>query len=112
LFIDTIQAVVSNFLQVAGEAIQALLVFNILFMCMFFPLSGSLKRKMEILAIGNIFCLILNMLFSMFAATLAAFMGDISKAFFAVLNPLFNLFWIVSFWSVSLTFLAKSKNGG
>ncbi len=109
---DALQAVVSNLLQVVGEALQALLVFNILFICMFFPLDGSLKRKMAILATGNIFCLILNMLFSMFAVILDASMGDFSKALFAVLSPLFNLLWIVSFWSVSLTFLARSKHGG
>jgi|YelNatPaOPRAMG01_1025707.scaffolds.fasta_scaffold05113_2 hypothetical protein len=48
----------------------------------------------------------------MFAVILDASMGDFSKALFAVLNPLFNLLWIVSFWSVSLTFLARSKHGG
>jgi hypothetical protein len=52
------------------------------------------------------------MLFSMFAVILDASMGDFSKALFAVLNPLFNSLWIVSFWSVSLTFLARSKHGG
>jgi len=109
---DAIQAVVSNLLHFAGETLQVLVVFNVLFICMFFPLNGSLRRKMAILAIGNIFCLTLNTLFSMFAAILAAFMGDFSKALFAVLSPMFNLLWIVSFWSVSLTFLAKSKRGG
>ncbi|MEM2419561.1 MAG: hypothetical protein QXL38_01070 [Candidatus Bathyarchaeia archaeon] len=103
--------IVSHLLQIAGESFQTLLVFNILFICIFFPLDGSLKRKMMILVAGNILCFIWSALFSMLVADLIVLMGDASKVLLAVLSPLLNLLWIVSFWSVSLTFLAKSKRG-
>lgn len=103
--------IISHLLQIAGEVLQTLLAFNILFICIFFPLDGSLKRKIMILVAWNISCFIWNTLFYMLAADLTVLLGDASKVLLAVLSPLLNLLWLVSFWSVSLTFLVTSKRG-
>jgi len=52
---DALQAVVSNLLQVVGEALSSIACFQHPFHMHVFPLDGSLKRKMAILATGNIF---------------------------------------------------------
>jgi hypothetical protein len=100
----------SYLLQVSKETLQALIIFNVFFVCMLFPLNGSLKRKMFALVIGNAVCLLWSNLFSMFVGAIAAHALDGFNAVFVVLSPIFNLLWVVSFWSLSLTFLANSKN--
>lgn len=92
-------------LHITNEAIHALFIFNILFTCTFFPLRGSLKRKMVVLIVGNIICLAWSSLFSMFVSAVAAHVGEGFNVLLAFLSPLLNLLWIVSFWSISLTFL-------
>jgi len=101
----------SHFLEVAEEILQALVVFNVFFVCMLFPLNGSLKRKLAILAFGNIVCLIWNTMFSMLACTLASSAWAGFNALFILLSPLLNSLWVVSLWSISLTFLADSGKG-
>lgn len=100
----------SYLLRVSDETLQALLTFNIFFVCMLFPLNGSLERKLIILLVGNAVCFIWSTLFSMFVGVVSSCFGDGFNALFLFLNPLLNLLWIVSFWSTSLTFLVKSRN--
>lgn len=78
---------------------------------MLFPLNGSLKRKMFALTIGNAVCVLWSSLFSMFVGAIAAHAFNGFNAVFVVLSPILNLMWVVSFWSLSLTFLANSENG-
>ncbi|MGF3572619.1 MAG: hypothetical protein ACQXXG_04240 [Candidatus Bathyarchaeia archaeon] len=100
----------SILLQVSEETLQALIIFNVFFACMLFPLNGPLKRKMLALIMGNSVCLIWNNLFSVFVGAITAHALDGFNAVFVVLSPILNLLWVVSFWSLSLTFLANSKN--
>lgn len=100
----------SYFLQVSEATLQALIIFNVFFVCMLFPLNGSLKRKMVALIMGNTVCLVWNSIFSIFVGAVAAYALDSFNAVFVVLSPILNLLWVVSFWSLSLTFLANSKN--
>lgn len=104
-------AILTYLLYGANETFHVLFAFNIFFVCMFFPLGGPLKRKIIALVIGNILCFVWSTLFSMFITAVAAHVGDDFNFLFVVLNPLLNLLWIVSFWSISLTFLAESKRG-
>lgn len=83
-----------------------LLVFNILFMFMLFPLRSSLKRKVVVIVAGNFFCFVWSASFFMFVLTFAS---NVSRVLLAILSPMLNLLWTVSFWSVSLTFLVGSK---
>jgi len=98
----------SHFLRVAEEIVQALVVFNVFFVCMLFPLNGSLKRKLAVLALGNIICLIWNTMFSMLVGTVATSVWVGFNALLIMLSPLLNSLWVVSLWSISLTLLADS----
>jgi len=103
--------VFSYLMHAPSETFQALLVFNTFFVCMLFPLEGSLKRKMTVLFVGNLACFAWNTLFSMFTGAAIVYVGEGFKALVAFLNSLLNLLWIVSFWSISLAFLRKHPGG-
>lgn len=101
----------SYFLRFADEVFQAVFVFNLLFVCMFFPLNGSLRRKMAALLVGNFICFTWNTLFFMFVNAVSTYAGGGFTALLAFISPFLNLLWFVSFWSTSLTFLAKPERG-
>jgi hypothetical protein len=108
LVIGAIIVILSYFLRVAEEIFQALVVFNVFFVCMLFPLNGSLERKLAVLALGDIICLIWNTMFSMLVGSLAVYVWVGFNALLIMLSPLLNSLWVVSLWSISLTFLANS----
>jgi hypothetical protein len=95
---------------VSSESVYMLIIFNFLFVSLTFPLDGTLTRKISMLLIGNIIGLFWNYLFSLFAYTVAYYLGESFNTLYIILSPLVNLIWIVSFWSISLTALANSKD--
>jgi len=95
---------------VSSESVYMLIIFNFLFVSLTFPLDGTLTRKISMLLIGNIIGLFWNYLFSLFAYTVAYYLGEFFNTLYIILSPLVNLIWIVSFWSISLTVLANSKD--
>jgi hypothetical protein len=111
LAVGAIIVIISYFLRVAEEIFQALVVFNVFFVCMLFPLNGSLERKLAVLALGDIICLIWNTMFSMLVGSLAVYVWVGFNALFIMLSPFLNSLWVVSLWSISLTFLANSGKG-
>jgi len=96
--------------HITGESAFMLLIFNFLFVSLTFPLNGTLTRKVCMLLIGNVIGLLWNYTFSLFVGTFASYFGASFDALYIILNPFLNLIWIVSFWSISLTALADSKN--
>ena len=99
-----------SFSFVSNESVYMLIIFNFLFVSLTFPLDGTLTRKISMLLIGNIIGLFWNYLFSLFAYTVAYYLGESFNTLYIILSPLVNLIWIVSFWSLSLTALANSKD--
>jgi hypothetical protein len=97
------------FLKLPNEAFFTLALFNILFASLIFPLNGTLTKKIFILLMGNIVGLIWNYLFYVFAYTAANSLGNLFSIPYIILSPFINLVWIVTFWAMSLTFLAPSK---
>jgi len=95
---------------IRDESAFMLIIFNFLFISLIFPLNGTLTRKLCMLLIGNIIGLLWNYIFSLFAVTVANHFGTFFNALYMILNPFLNLIWVVSFWSMSLTSLANSKN--
>jgi hypothetical protein len=95
---------------VSNESVYMLIIFNFLFVSLIFPLDGTLTRKISMLLIGNIIGLFWNYLFSLFAYTVAYYLGESFNTLYIILSPFVNLIWIVSFWSISLTALANSKD--
>jgi hypothetical protein len=68
-----------------------------------------LERKFCILAIGNVICFVWNYIFFLLVTVSAFCFGDFLKSLYIILNPFLNALWMVSFWSMSLTFLSTSK---
>jgi len=62
------------------------------------------------LLIGDVIGLLWNYLFSLLAYTVVYHFGEFFNTLYIILSPFLNLVWIVSFWSISLTALANSKN--
>ncbi|NWG10381.1 hypothetical protein HXY33_01310 [Candidatus Bathyarchaeota archaeon] len=92
------------------ESTSMLIVFNLLFASLMFPLKGSFARKTCLLLIGNVTGLFWNYLFSSFASVGVKVFGEFFNAIYLILNPFANLIWIVSFWSLSLTALIDFEN--
>jgi hypothetical protein len=99
-----------SLLFINEESTIMLIVFNLLFASLTFPLNGTLIRKAYLLLMGNIIGLFWNYLFSLFAYTVAHHLGESFNVLYMILSPFVNLVWIVSFWSISLTALASSEN--
>jgi len=100
----------SFFFHTNTELTSMLLIFNILYIFLTFPLNGELTKKLCMLLLGNVICLIWNSLFLLFAAAAAEYFNGSFEALYIILNPFLNLIWVVSFWSTSLTILSVSKD--
>lgn len=98
-----------SFYLVNSEAAFMLIVFDFLFVSLVFPLDGSFVKKIGLLLIGNVIGLLWNSVFSSFSYVAACYFGGFLNVLYMILNPLLNLIWVVSFWSISLSVLASSK---
>ncbi len=92
------------FSPVSNESTLMLVIFNFLFISLVFPLRGKLGKKMTLLLLGNMVGLLWNTIFSVFAYAAVHFIGEVFNVFYMILNPLLNLVWIVSFWSIRHSF--------
>jgi len=98
------------FLFLSSESAVPLIVFNFLFVSLIFPLNGSLATKISLLLMGNVIGFFWNQLFSLFVYTVVYYIGGSFNVLHMLLNPIVNLLWMVSFWSMSLSVLVSSKN--
>jgi hypothetical protein len=98
-----------SFSYISSESALMLTIFNFLFVFLIFPLRGKLVKKMMLLLVGNIVGLLWNTIFSLFAYSAVHYLGEVFNLGCVILNPLLNLVWIVSFWSMSLSFLADFR---
>jgi hypothetical protein len=98
-----------SFYFVNGEAAFMLMVFDFLFVSLVFPLDGPFVKKIGLLLIGNVIGLLWNSVFLSFSYVAACYFGGFLNALYMILNPLLNLIWVVSFWSISLSVLVSSK---
>jgi len=105
-----ITCLILSFFNVSSESVAMLMIFDFLFISLIFPLSGKLVKKTVLLLVGNIIGLLWNNIFSLFAHATVDYFGEFFNVWYVILNPLLNLVWIVSFWSISLSFLADSRN--
>lgn len=105
-----VSCMLSIFVHAGTEPTSMLIIFNILYVFLTFPLDGELTKKLCMLLIGNVICLLWNNLFLLFAVAAAEYFEGSFEALYIILNPFLNLIWVVSFWSISLTILGDSKN--
>jgi len=91
------------------QSTVTLIIFNLFFISLYFQLNGSRTVKVFTLTTGNILGLFWNYLFHYVSLTGNNLFGVSFNSFFAVFFPILNLMWVVSFWSVSLSFLSKLR---
>jgi hypothetical protein len=101
--------IILSFYLVNGEAALMLMIFDFLFVSLVFPLDGTFVKKIALLLIGNVIGLLWNSVFSSFSYVAVCYFGGFLNVLYMILNPLLNLIWVVSFWSISLSVLASSK---
>ena len=87
------------------------LLFNALFIFLIFPLNGPLFYKISLAAVGNVVGLVWEFFLAYIATSLCQQFGSVFSELYFVADPFFELFWIVSMWSLGLSILAqKAKN--
>jgi len=86
-----------------------LIAFNFFFVSLAFPLNGLLATKVLLLTLGNFIGLLWNYLFSLFANSVAYYFQGFFKDLCLLLGPMANMFWVVTFYSLSLTFLSRLR---
>jgi hypothetical protein len=88
-----------------------LLSFNVLFATLAFQLRCEFNRKLGLLSLGNLMGFIWNFMFNTLALAGVASLGNIFETLYIITYPFLNSLWMVSFWSVSLSFLHPSEFG-
>lgn len=92
------------------SALIAIILFNLLFVFLLFPLEGSLLRKVGLLFAGNFVGALWYIIQSAFQEASVFFMSiDAFKVIAVVVTPIINFIWIVSLWSLSLSVLTSKK---
>lgn len=111
LFLElTILCVIVSFRFINIQTTMMLLIFNALFTSVTFQLKGAVNKKLCLLALGNATGLLWNFLFHSFTIAATASFGQIIETLYTVLYPFLNSFWVVSFWSLSLTALHRPES--
>jgi hypothetical protein len=91
-------------------ALAAIVFFNILFVCLLFPLEGPILRKTVLLLAGNTVGMLWYLIQALFENTFVVMNTDLFKAIMLVARPLVDFVWIVAVWSISLSVLASYKS--
>jgi len=92
------------------SALIAIILFNLLFVFLLFPLEGSLLRKVGLLFAGNFVGALWYLMRSAFQEASVFFLSiDALKVIAVVVSPIIDFIWIVSLWSLSLSALASAK---
>jgi len=101
--------VILSFQSVSTETAVTLVIFNLLFGFLTSLLNETLEKKLLMLFFGNLIGLFWNYVFSLFAVVAAGHFGGFFNAIYKILSPILNLTWIVSFWSISLSFFGNPQ---
>jgi len=97
------------FYSASVQSAFVMVIFNFLFVSLTFPLDGDLGRKTCLLLSGNGIGWLWNWVFNLLISVIIFAIGDVFYPIYMILNPFANLIWMVSFWSVSLSVLASSR---
>jgi hypothetical protein len=102
-------SLIASYRLMSIESTITLLIFNFLFISLIFQLKGTLAKKTLILATGNLVGFLCNFVFFNFSYAGLNLFGEQFKVVYTFLFPFLNLFWIVPFWSFSLSFFVDSN---
>jgi hypothetical protein len=100
---------IASFRFIEIESTIILLIFSFLFGSIIFQLNGTARRKIGLLAAGNLLGLFWNLVFYNFAVAGTLAFGKIFDAFYVIVFPFLNMLWIVSFWSLSMAYFSKTR---
>jgi hypothetical protein len=111
LFLEAIAlCLITSFRFINIESTATLMIFNLLFVSLTFQLNGTINRKLGMMALGNVIGLLWSFVLYFLGIAGAIFFGEIFRVFYAVIYPVLNFMWIVSFWSLSLSVLPNPNN--
>ncbi len=94
------------------QSTATLLIFNVLYLSLLTQLNGDRLTKMALLATGNAVGMAWNYSFHvliMEAANSLIIPNTTLSMFYTVAYPFLNSFWVIAFWSLSLTKLHPSR---
>ncbi|MCW4034242.1 MAG: hypothetical protein NWF03_02630 [Candidatus Bathyarchaeota archaeon] len=92
------------------SALVAISFFNLLFVCLLFPLEGPILRKIGLLFAGNIVGVAWYLIQYAFQEASFFFVTTDAFKFITIFaKPLIDFVWIVTLWSISLSVLASTK---
>ncbi len=97
------------------QSVATLLIFDFLFITLFTQLKGGKLAKISLIVAGNFLGMVWNYFFHLLIVQVAA--AQVVQpiwlsAFYTVAYPFLNIFWVIAFWSFSLTKLAPIKAAG
>jgi hypothetical protein len=85
------------------QSTATLLIFNIIFLSLFFYLDGTLNLKLSLLVVGNYIGLCWNYIYNILDVVGSKIYGSPFSNFCLIFFPFLSALWVVSFWSLSLT---------
>ena len=91
------------------SALVAIIVFNLLFVFLLFPLEGTLHRKVVLLMMGNNVGFMWYIIQLSFSDAFSFMNTETFRMVFLVARPLIDFVWIVAVWSISLSILTSYK---
>jgi hypothetical protein len=99
----------SPIVQARIESTVTLLIFNFIFISLFFQFNAALNLKLALLAVGNFTGLCWNFIFNSFVIAGTALYGGTFNRFCLIFFPFLGSLWIISFWSLSLTLVHRNR---
>ena len=89
-----------------GAALISLVIFNLIFLLLTFPLKGPLWCKIVWLALGNVVGILWGLIRLSFSLVLEP---DFYESLNFFLNHIIDFLWIVPIWSLALSSLSIAK---
>lgn len=102
--------VLCNFLSYRSQDTRyflTIILFNVLFITLFFQLHSRLIIKITSLTCGNVICLFWNLFFQNISNSGYHLFGNSFSVLYNIIYPILTMIWVVPFWSLSLSFLPK-----
>jgi hypothetical protein len=91
------------------QSTVTLVIFNIIFVSLFYQINGILNLKLSLLAVGNFTGLCWNFVFNSFNMAGSIIYGETFNRLCLIFFPFLSSLWIVSFWSLSLTLVHRDN---
>jgi len=91
--------------RINDQSVVTLLIFNFLFIILFTQLKGDVLTKLSLIVAGNVLGLLWNYVFHLLILNAATpiIQPMWLRIFYTVAYPCLNIFWVIAFWSFSLT---------